>query len=111
METIIFTPEVLAGIVGLFLMLVFAYFPKLRIWYGRLASEVKSYIMLSLLLVTAAVITALAHYGVVATTEPINWILFAKVLFAALIVNQPAYNILPKAADVKAVKLIRDAAG
>ncbi len=111
MDTISFTPEVLAGIVGLFLMLIFAYFPKLRVLYGGLASEIKSYIMLGLLLATAAVVTLLAHYGVVETTEPITWVLFVKTLFTALIINQPVYTLLPQAADVRAVKLARDAIG
>ena len=105
--TVEFTPEVIAAIVGLFLTLVFAYFPKLRVLYGGLQSEIKSLIMLVLLLITAVVIMVLSKYGIIATNEPVTWVLFAKVMFAALIANQPAYTLLPKAADVTAAKLAR----
>lgn len=102
-----FTPEVIAGIVGILLTLIFAYFPKLRVLYGGLQSEVKSLIMLGLILVTALVITLLAYTKVITTNEPVTWLLFAKVMFAALIANQPAYTILPQAADVTRAKLNR----
>lgn len=111
MKAISFTPEVLGAIVGLVLTLLFAYFPKLRVWYGGLLSEAKSWIMIGLLVVAAAVITLLAHYGVIATAEPITWLSFAKILLAVLIANQPTYQILPLAKDVKAAKFVRDGAG
>jgi hypothetical protein len=107
MDTIIFTPEVLAGITGLLLTLLFAYFPKLRVWYGGLQSEVKSYIMIGLLFITAVGITLLAQSGLIQTAEPVTWLFAAKVFFAALIVNQPTYMLLPKAVDVKAANLKR----
>jgi len=102
-----FTPEIIAGIVGVLLTLIFAYFPKLRVAYGGLQSEIKSLIMLGLLAATAVVITLLAQGGVITTSEPVTWMLFGKVLFAALIANQPVYTILPKLADVTAAKLNR----
>ena len=102
-----FTPEVIGGIVGLILTLVFAYFPKLRVWYAGLASEVKSYIMIGLLAATALVVTVLAMSGVIVTAEPVTWAVFAKVLFAALLANQPAYSILPETGDVKDAKAAR----
>ncbi len=108
METINFTPEVLAAIVGFLLTLIFAYFPKLRVWYGGLVSEVKSYIMIGLLFVTGFAVTGLAHFGVLATAEPVTWMLFAKVMLAALVANQPVYTLLPEADDVKNAKLERD---
>jgi hypothetical protein len=103
-----FTPQVIAGIVGLVLTLLFAYFPVLRVKYGGLQSEVKSAIMLGLLALTALAVTLLANAGVIQTTEPVTWALFAKVLFAALIANQPTYSILPEAADVKDAKALRE---
>ena len=102
-----FTPEVLAMIVGVLLTLIFAYFPKLRVLYGGLQSETKSLIMLGLLLITALVITLLAYTKVITTSEPVTWWLFARVMFAALVANQPTYNILPQAADVTQAKLDR----
>ena len=108
--TVIFTPEVISGIVGFVLMLAFAYFPGLRVWFAGLASEVKSWIMIGLLLVAAVIITLLAQYGVIATTEPVTWLTCAKVALALLIANQPAYQLAPLTADVKAAKSARDAA-
>jgi len=111
MDQLSFSPEVLAGFVGLLLTLVFAYFPKLRVIYGGLASEAKSGIMLGLLTLTALVITLLAMNQVIVTTEPVTWMLFVKVLFTAIVVNQPAYTLLPVAGDVKEAKLLRDSVG
>jgi heme/copper-type cytochrome/quinol oxidase subunit 4 len=107
MTPISFTPEVIAGIVGFVLMLVFAYLPGLRVWYAGLKSEVKSYIMIGLLAVAAAVITLLSQYGIIPTTVPVTWLNCAKVILALLITNQPTYQIAPKPADVKEAKLAR----
>lgn len=103
-----FTPEVIAGIAGLILTLVFAYFPKLRVKYGGLESEAKSGIMIALLVFAASTIWILTSTGVIPTAEPVTWVMFTKILFSALITNQPTYSILPKAGDVKAVKFLRD---
>ena len=102
-----FTPQVVAGIVGLVLTLLFAYFPVLRVKYAGLASEVKSGIMLGLLALTALVVTLLAQAGVIVTTEPVTWATFFQVLFAAIVTNQPTYTLLPEAGDVKDAKALR----
>jgi hypothetical protein len=103
-----FTPETLAGIIGVVFTLLFAYFPKLRTWYAGLTSEVKSGIMLGLLAISALVIFLLANAGVITTNEPVTWELFVKVLFLAIMTNQPTYQLLPQAADVKFAKQLRD---
>ena len=107
MNPIEFTPEVVAGIVGLILTLVFSYFPSLNTWYAGLKSEVKSWIMIGLLVVAAAVITLLAQYGVIPSAAPITWLDFGKVVLALLITNQPTYNLLPETQAVKLAKAAR----
>lgn len=107
MDPVSFTPELIAGVIGMLFTLLFAYFPVLRTRYAALKSEVKSLIMIGLLAASALVITLLAQNGIIVTTEPVTWVLFVKVLFAALVANQPTYTILPEAADVKAAKLAR----
>lgn len=105
--SVTFTPEVIAGIVGFILMLVFAYVPGLRVWFAGLKSEVKSWAMIGLLTVAAVVITLLAQYGVIQTPEPVTWLSCAKVVLALLVANQPTYQIAPQMADVKVAKLSR----
>lgn len=107
MEPITFTPEIITAISGVVLALFFAYFPIVRVKYGKLASEIKSLIMVFLLLVVAGVIWLLVYYGVLTTTEPITWFSFIKLFFLALISNQPAYTILPQTSDVRTARMLR----
>jgi hypothetical protein len=111
MDPISFTPEVIAALVGFILTLVFSYFPGLRVWFAGLASEVKSWIMLGLLLLASVSITLLSQYGIIPTTEPVTWLMFAKVALAVIVANQPTYQLIPKTNDVKEAKLIRDTPG
>jgi FtsH-binding integral membrane protein len=108
--TINFTPEAISAAIGFVLMLVFAYFPGVRLWYAALASTVKSYIMLGLLVVAEAVVVALAHYGIITPAEPITLARILSVALALLVSNQPTYTLLPEAGDVKALRVSRDAA-
>ena len=103
-----FTPEVISGIVGVLLTILFSYFPKLRVWYAGLVSETKSLIMLGLLAVSSVTIYLLAFYGVIVTSEPVTWYTLINVLFVAVATNQPAYKLLPQPADVKEAILDRD---
>jgi hypothetical protein len=103
-----FTPELLAGVVAVFLTLIFAYFPKLRVSYGALESEVKSGIMLGLYVVATAVIYLLGLYGYIPVEVPANWFDAVRIFFTLVMVGQPTYTIIPLAGDVKAAKLERD---
>jgi len=105
---ITFTPEAIAALVGFILMIVFAYFPGVRQWYAVLASEVKSYIMLGLLLLAELVISLLAYYQVITTVPPFNIMTALQIALALLVSNQPTYRLFPEAADVKALRLARD---
>jgi hypothetical protein len=106
---VIFTPEGIGAIVGLVLTLTFAYFPVVRTWFAGLKSELKSYIMLGLLIVAEVVISLLAYYGVIVTEPPFTFNTALQVAFALLVANQPTYTLLPEANDVKALRLARDA--
>lgn len=103
-----FTPEFLAGVVGVLLTLIFAYFPKLRVAFGGLASEAKSGIMLGLYLLSTAVIFLLGLYGYIPVEVPLNWFDAVMIFFSLVIVGQPTYSVIPEARDVRDVKLERD---
>jgi hypothetical protein len=105
-----FTPEAISAVVGFVLMLVFAYFPGLRVKYAALASEVKSYIMVGLLALAAVTIWLLTIYGIIVTTEPITLNTLVQIILALLVANQPTYAIAPEATDVKAAIVQRDKA-
>jgi len=109
MENINFTAEGIAAIGGFVLMLLFAYAPKLRVWYGGLVSNVKSYIMLGALLIVEGVLAILIWQGVIPSTEPLTWQKLVSIAIALLVSNQPTYSLLPEAKDVTAVKAVRDA--
>jgi hypothetical protein len=113
MEPISFTmtPEAISALVGFVLMLVFAYFPGLRVSYGALASEVKSYIMVGLLVLATIIIWVLTLNGIIVSPEPVSVNTLLNIIFALLVANQPTYAIAPEAADVKAAKLARDSVG
>jgi putative flippase GtrA len=108
MFEIIFSPQGIASIVGVVIAILFAYFPKLRTWFAGLASEVKSYIMLGVLLLAEIVISLLSYYQVIVTVPPFTWVTAVQIAFALLISNQPTYTLLPEAKDVKEVRVSRD---
>jgi len=107
MEPSMFDPEFISGVVGLILALAFAYFPKLNTWYAGLQTEHKSFIMIGLLLATTVGIAILSIYKVIPAPEPLTWFSVVKVFFAALIVNQPAYVLIPETKSVTAAKEAR----
>lgn len=99
-----FTPELIAGIVGVALSWLFGWFPGLRTWYAALKSEVKSGIMLGMLAIASVSIYLLAFYGVLEVSEPITWWKVLSVFFAASMLNQVTYSLTPQAKDVKVIK-------
>jgi hypothetical protein len=105
------TPEGVSALVGFILMLVFAYFPGLRTAYGALASEVKSYIMVGLLVASTIIIWVLTLNGIIVSPEPVTLNTLLNIIIALLVANQPTYALAPEAKDVTEVKAIRDAAG
>jgi uncharacterized protein with PQ loop repeat len=96
MEPISFTPELIVGIVGALLSLVFSYFPAVSTWYSALKTEAKSGIMLGLLVLSSVTVYLLVLYGVLPATEPITWQMLVRVLFAAIVANQSTYLLSPQ---------------
>lgn len=105
---ITFSAEIISGIVGGILALVFAYFPNLNTSYAGLSSEKKSLIMIWLLFVTSIVVAVLAQYGIIQTQEPVTWVTVVRAFISALIVNQPTHNILPETKAVTEAKAARE---
>lgn len=106
-----FTPELVAGVVGMVISWVFAWFPSLRTWYASLKTEIKSGIMLLMLALTTVIIYILAQNGVLQTTEPITRWRLLSIFFAASTINQTAYKLTPEAHDVTGAKKSRMANG
>lgn len=102
-----FTPELVAGIVGVILSWLFGWFPGLNTWYAALKSEVKSGIMLGLLALVSVGVYLLAFYGVLQTAEPITVWNLLTVFFTATILNQVAYSITPQNKEVLQIKADR----
>ena len=99
-----FTPELIAGIVGIALSWLFSWFPVLRDKFAALKEEMKSIIMLILLAVASVAVYLLARYGVITTPEPITVWRLITVFFMATTLNQVAYKITPQAKSVKDIK-------
>jgi len=110
MENLNFTAEGIAALSGFILMLVFAYFPKLRVWYGGLESNIKSFIMLGMLFLSGGIIAVLVWQGIIPSSEPLSWQKVVSIALALLVANQPTYALMPEARDVTAIKAVRDAA-
>ena len=105
-----FSATGIAAIIGFALMLIFAYFPKLRVWFAGLASEVKSYIMLGLLLLTEGILILLIYLGAFPSIGPkgtFDLVQTVLIAFSLLTSNQPTHTLLPEAHDVKDAKAAR----
>jgi len=102
-----FTAEAIAALGGFILMLAFAYLPTLRVAYGGLESNVKSFIMLGLLVVVEVAVGAAAYYGIIPVEGPVTWEKFVSIAIALLVSNQPTYSLLPEMADVAEAKALR----
>ena len=104
-----YTPEFIAGAVGIGLSWLFAWFPGLRVWYAGLKPAVKSGIMLGLLALFSVGIYVLAFYGIITTTEPVTVVRLILVFFIATTINQTTYKVTPEARDVIEIKNIKTA--
>jgi hypothetical protein len=93
------TAETLSGAVGIALSLGFSYIPGLKDWYGKLNSTEKRGVMAVLLIVTAGAIFGLSCGGVIDAVQCTEAGAFGLlgVLLSALVANQAAYLLTPKA--------------
>lgn len=108
------TSEMLVGIAGVVLSLLFSYIPGLRVWYAGLISETKQLIMLGLILAISAAVYVLGCNGILVTNiacDKGGIVSFVLIVITAIISNQAVYSISPKPGDVQAAKDARDAAG
>lgn len=111
MPTIELTAEALSGIAGAFISLLFSYFPKLKDKFAALSSEAKSGIMIGLLVLVTATITALDYFGAIDAGIVFDGKWMWRVLFVLLsgiVVNQGVYKISPQTEGVKLAKAERD---
>lgn len=102
-----YTPELIAGIVGIGISWLFGWFPGLRTWYAALKTEMKSVIMLSSLALSSVIVFLLVYYDVLQTAEPLTWWRLLTVFFTASTLNQANYTIMPEPKDVKQEKAAR----
>ena len=89
--------ELLAGIGGIILSLLFEYFPGLSGWYNNLKDEYQKLIMLGSLLVAAGGVFALAclgRYDLVTCDVDGAWTLLEYFVLAA-IANQTTHRLSP----------------
>ncbi len=105
------TSEILIGISGAVLSLLFSYIPGLRFWYAGLVGETKQLIMLGLLVLTTGAVYALScagviNVGVACSKEGI--IALVKLLILGIVANQSTYLITPKTNDAVIAKQLRD---
>lgn len=103
-ELVDFNPQLLVAIVGTVLSVVFAKFPIVSTWYAALKSELKSLIMVGLLLLVSSVVYVLAANGVLQTTEPITIWLAVKIFVAAVVANQAIYSIVPESENITNIR-------
>lgn len=92
------TPEVLSGLAGAILSLLFSYVPGLSDWFAKFDSKQKSGIMALAIVIVAGAAYGLSCAGVIAAIEcsQQGLVKLAQVIFAALIANQSVYSISPQ---------------
>ena len=106
--------EMLVGVAGVVLSLLFSYIPGLRVWYAALKSEFKQLLMLGLLIVVSGAIFALGCYDILSTgiaCDKYGAISLVWMFIAALVANQATYAISPQPNDVIEAKAVRDDGG
>lgn len=97
------TADVLSGMSGVALSLIFAYLPGVKPWFIKQSGEIKRLIMLVCLLLIAGVIFGLSCYGwidgagidAVSCDKVGAWALL-RAFLAALVANQATFTIIPK---------------
>jgi len=95
----IFSPVVLASIVGVILSVFFSYFPKVRDWFAALAGDQKRLIMLGCLVIVAGALYGLNCAGWIQaeglTCDQAGAVTLVNAFVAALVANQTTYLVTP----------------
>ena len=105
------TSELIVGIAGIVLSLLFSYIPGLRVWYAGLVSEKKQILMLGLIALVTIGIGIVGCLGFIATgisCDKAGIIALVKMFFAGIIANQATYLISPATNDAVIAKQLRD---
>ena len=105
------TAEILAGVAGILLSLIFSYVPRLNVKFAALSKEVKQLIMLGLIVVVAGASYGLACWGILAdltglglTCDKAGLLGLVRAVVVAIIANQGVYAISPNTQAVRAAK-------
>lgn len=98
--------NVLAGLAGIVLSLLFSYIPKLNAKFAALAPEVKRLIMLGLLALVAGGVYGISCSGwwVAVTCDQAGIKQLVEAFIAAIIANQSVYSITPQTPAVRTAK-------
>lgn len=95
----VLSPDGLAVISGFILALFFSYFPRVKVWWEKLAPDPRRGFMSLFLIVVAGAIFGLNCGGLIIadfTCTQGGAVVFVKALFLALIANQGLFPLLPK---------------
>jgi hypothetical protein len=93
------TAETLSAVAGVVLSLAFSYVPGLAPWFGQLEATMKRLVMAGSLLIVSIVVVALSCWNItplVACTQD-GIVALVSAFLAALVANQAAYLISPRA--------------
>jgi len=95
----VFSPVVLASILGVILSAFFAYFPGVRDWFAELRGDYKRLIMLVGLAIVACAVYGFNCAGWIIveglSCDPSGMVVIVKAFVAALIANQTTYLVSP----------------
>ena len=108
------TPELIVSIAAGVIALLFGYFPILRTKFAALSSEVKSLVMIGLMVLVGfgawgAGCLGWMETGVACESAAIPTLI--KYILLAIVTSQGINRLAPEMADVKAAKVTRDLAG
>ena len=108
MEATMFTPDLLVGIVGTIISLIFSYVPSLNTWFAGKTDDFKKLSMLAMMVITTVVAFILACTDFITIANFVcakgTALDFVRVLITAVIANQGVYMISPTLNKVKQAK-------
>lgn len=102
-----FTAQAISAIVGFVISLLFSYFPRLNTAYAALSTEVKSLIMIGMMVLATGAIVLLDYFDVInagLTFDKGGIIQIVMTFLAALMANQAAYVASPQTRAVREAK-------
>ena len=103
-----FSVSFVAAVAGVVLSLALTYIPGLRVWYAGLTSQIKSLIMLGLMVICSVTILLLAFYNILPVIHPVTWSDVVSVVVLWMMANQATYTLAPVLDDAYHAKFMRD---